>query len=192
MRLDEMRNFYYHIYEVISLTMRIFIYNPFSLKLYSKKVDARSSRLLPTGWRTEKDMHDKQADFGFTGLRSRAVLTERSKKAVFLGPIFADTFCQDRFLIPLTKIELSFTLSTWQFALRVNTAEDVNANYRFKIDKFKVLLNRVKVTPSVAARMEERLTKSPSLYPIRACNVRVFTIPQGAKYYECNPFGVSF
>lgn len=141
-------------------------------------MDARSSRLQVTGWRTEKDLHDTRGDDGYAGFRRRAELTERSKKVVFMGPIFADVFCQDRFIIPLTKIELTFTLSTWQFALRVNTAPAVNANYRFKIDKFKVLLNRVRVTPSVAARMEERLSRSPALYPIRACNVRVFTIPQ--------------
>lgn len=141
-------------------------------------VDARSSRLLPTGWRTEKNLNDLRGDNGYLGFRERAKLTELSHKTTFLGPLFLDLFMQDRFLIPLCSIDLTFTLSKWQFALRVNTADDVDANYKIKIDKFKVLLNRVKVAPSIAARMEERLQVRRSQffrYLIKFINV-IFTL----------------
>ena len=135
-------------------------------------IDARSSRLLPTGWRTEKDLHNRRGDAGqFTGFRARCALTEHSQKVRFTGPIFLSFFMQDRFLLPLCNIDLVFSLSKPEFALRVNTA--VDANYTFKIDSFKIELHRVRVTPTVATRIEERLSKSAALYPIRACNAKV-------------------
>lgn len=124
---------------------------------------------------------------GFDGHRKRAMLTQGGVKTMFIGPMFLDICMQDRFLIPLTNLEFTFTLSRPEFALRVHTETD--QNYKFVIDNFKILLNRVRVTPSVAAAVEQKLTRSPALYPIRACTAKVFTIPERAKNYECSPFG---
>ena len=57
------------------------------------------------------------------------------------------------------------------------------------IDKFKLLLNRVKITPTVAAQIESKLSRSPALYPIRSMSCKTFNIPENAKHYECSPFG---
>lgn len=39
-------------------------------------------------------MTDRNGFDGFAGFRQRSMLTERSKKAMFLGPLFVDLFMQ--------------------------------------------------------------------------------------------------
>ena len=124
---------------------------------------------------------------GFDGFKQRAMLTENGQKCMFIGPLFLSIAMQDRFLLPLCSLEFVFTLAHPEFVLRVNTATD--RNYKYVIDNFKILLNRVRVTPTVASRIEERLQKSPALYPVRMCSCRVFNVPERAKVYECQPFG---
>ena len=124
---------------------------------------------------------------GFDGFRKRAMLTQGGEKCMFIGPLFLSICMQDRFLLPLCSLEFVFTLANPEFVLRVNTATGLN--YKYVIDNFKILLNRVRVTPTVASRIEERLQQSPALYPVRMCSCRVFNVPERAKVYECSPFG---
>lgn len=56
-------------------------------------------------------------------------------------------------------MQITFTLAKPEFAIRVNTTDDDDRSYRYVIDDFKLLINRVKVTPTVAARVEEKLLK---------------------------------
>ena len=93
---------------------------------------------------------------------------------------------QSRMLIPLVNIDLDFSLSSNAFSLRSNSTVH---QYQIKLDKFVIKLSRCRVNPSVAAKIEERMTKSPCLYPLRLTKARIITIPPGAKHYETELFG---
>lgn len=77
-------------------------------------------------------------------------------------------------------------MSKNSFALRSNSTTH---QYRVVVDKFLVNLARVRVSPSVAAKIEEQLQKGPALYPIRFSKARIFTITAGLKYFETELFG---
>ena len=89
-------------------------------------------------------------------------------------------------LIPLVNVDLNFTLSNNAFSLRSNSTDHL---YQIRIDKFIVKLSRCRVNPSIAAKIEERMSKGPCLYPLRLTKARILTIPPGAKHYETELFG---
>lgn len=149
--------------------------------------DARSTRLWTTGYRDETDLSDLVGNVGARGFRRRCILTEGGKTACFIGPLWLPLFLQPKALVPLCPLDLTFQLSKPSFAIR---SRSHHTKYRYNFRKFTMKVPRMKVAPSVASRLEQKLATEVAKYSIRNVSTRCFTINAGARKYDCDPFGI--
>ena len=120
---------------------------------------------------------------GVRGFRQRAELTERSKTATFVGPIYTPLTNQSRLMLPLTPQDFTFQLSRDPFVLR---SAHATQRFRVKIEEMKLILCRVKINPSVSLEVEKKLNSKAALYPVRKATTRSLTITAGQKFYEAD------
>lgn len=139
-------------------------------------------------YRDEPDLSDLSGNAGGRGFRKRCFLTQDNKTTVFTGPIWLPFFLQPRALIPLTPLDITFSLSKPSFAIR---SKSPHTNYRFNFRKFVLRVPRMKVAPTVASRIEAHLANNVAKYPIRQTSTRLFTIPPGLKKWDIEPFGTN-
>ena len=121
---------------------------------------------------------DLTGNVGGRGFRKRAILTEAGRVATFMGPLWLPFFLQPKALVPLVPVDLTFTLSKPSFAIRSKSA---HTNYRFNFRKFTLKVPRMRVAPSIASRLEQRLAREAAHYSIRNISTRLFTIPAGLR-----------
>ena len=101
----------------------------------------------------------------------------------FIGPIHHDLFNQNRLLIPLIPLHLDFIKVSDSFGILRNkdkTSTD-NTDYKFKITSMKLMIRRVKTTPSVKLNIERQLETKPAIYPLNQTSVKPLFIDANQK-----------
>ena len=131
-----------------------------------------------SGFRDESDMSDLTGNVGGRGFRKRCELTEGNRVTCLMGHLFLPFFLQPKALIPLVPMDITFTLSKPAFAIR---SKSEHTNYRFNFRKFTIKVPRMRVAPSIASRLEQRLAREAVRYPLRNISTRLFTIPAGLR-----------
>ena len=147
-----------------------------------------NSRLALFGFYHDTNTKLNRADANGTasGFKTRAQLTARSSVATFLGPIFHPLFNQDRWLIPLLNLGLTFKKSTPTWVLKGEGTE----NFQYKIESMKVVVKKVKVRSEETLKIERELTRAHAAYPIRHSSVKPFHIEASCKQISfANCFG---
>ena len=118
-----------------------------------------------------------------TSFKKRGEWMAESNIRTFIGPIHHDLFNQNRLLIPLIPLHLDFIKVSDSFGILRNkdkTATD-NTDYKFKITSMKLMIRRVKTTPSVKLNIERQLETKPAIYPLNQTSVKPLFIDANQK-----------
>lgn len=94
-----------------------------------------------------------------------------------IGPIHADIFHQNRYLINGVTLRLRMTRSKDQFLLMGEGEHSVD------IVSAKLWMRKLKITPSLALAHEKLLMKKTAKYPVNRVEVKVFHLPSGLKSF---------
>ena len=167
---DELLSDSFHTYNYLSYIQTILNYNS----------DARKSRLQLQGFYEDDKVTytDAHTDATSCGFKTRANLTALSKKATFITNIFHGMWSQARYLPPLIPFSLEFIKAPLAFCLKSNAAAPA---FKYEISKMSLFLRKIKVRPSRKLEMEQKLQKSPALYPIKNAYCKPFFIDQNEK-----------
>lgn len=125
-----------------------------------------------------KDTGDMEATAAArnSGLDFRRNLTSNSKPFEMLGPLHADFFNQDRFLINNVELRIKLTRSRDAFVL-MSTA----GNEKLEILDATLLVRKVRLSPTVLLAHAAALEKAPAKYPLTRVQVQTVTVPMGLR-----------
>jgi hypothetical protein len=105
------------------------------------------------------------------GLQARKKITDNSATFEMLGPLHADVFALNRYLLNNVKVEIKIVRRPSAFCLMGDKDE-----YRFKIDQAILLVKKVHLNPDAANKITASLTKQPAIYPYKRHEIRTFKI----------------
>ena len=136
---------------------------------------AKNSHMTMRMW--YRDTAGRLDDFTGTdnsGLNVRRQLTQNSRPVELLGPLHADFFNQDRFLLNNVELRVKLSRSRDAFVL-MSTYQ----NEKVQVLDATLWVRKVRLSPSVLLAHTEALEKAPAKYPFTRTDIKNFTIPAG-------------
>lgn len=113
---------------------------------------------------------------GNAGLDLRRKLMKSSKPIEMLGPIHADFFNQDRFLINNVEMRIKLTRSRDSFVLMSTAGTE-----KLEILDASLMVRKVHLSPTVLLAHAAALERAPAKYPLTRVQVQTVTIPLGLR-----------
>ena len=113
------------------------------------------------------------------GLTKRHHVCTKSGTFDMIGPLHVDVFNQSRYLLNGVTMKLRLTRSKNAFVLMAKAAAD----YKMELVSAKLLVRKLKITPSLALANERMLANTPAKYPITRVECKVIHLPQGQKSF---------
>ena len=107
-------------------------------------------------------------------LISRYKHSNKSVSIEMTGPIHADIFFQHRYILDFVNLKLKFSRSKSEFCLMSGEA---NPNYKVVIEDAIVFVRKVKLNPSVALAIADKLKTTTAKYPICRTDLKTFSVP---------------
>jgi len=120
---------------------------------------------------------DEDADVN-GGLQTRHSICT-GKTFDMIGGIHADIFNQNRYMINGVTLRMRMSRSKDRFVLM--GTEDVD--YTVEIISAKLLMRKLKISPSLALAHEKIMVKKSAKYPVTRVEVKVFHLPAGQKSF---------
>ncbi|KAM6892598.1 uncharacterized protein F54H12.2-like [Xenentodon cancila] len=114
------------------------------------------------------------------GLCKRAGFVSDSKEVHLVGPIHADIFFSEKFLLNSVDLRVKLTRANDAFCL-MGTAD---STFKLKVIGASLFVKKVTVSPAVRLGHEAALLKGNALYPLSRVNVKTFSIPENSRI--CN------
>ena len=166
--------------ENLSDTFANYHYTSYFQTILNYNSDARKSRLQLMGFYEDEDVTDNDASDAAdeTGFKTRASLTKLSHEATFISNIFHGMWSQARFLPALIPFSLEWIKAPASFCLKSNATSPA---FKYKITKMELFIRKIKVKSSRKLELENKLEKSPALFPLVNSNCRPFFINRNAK-----------
>ena len=109
------------------------------------------------------------------GLKARTLLTKGNRMVDMVGTIHSDSFFQDKYL--LNNINLRIRLVRSKDAFCLMGAED--ATFKVKIHECKLIVRKIRLSPSVLLAHAKALEMRNATYPIRRAICKTFTVLRG-------------
>ena len=139
--------------------------------------DARKSRLEEVGF--YEDANPATTNFVTpSGSRTRALLTDESKKLSIKVPIYHGFFQISKALIPMTPLNFTFLLND---TLKVLKSELTDRTFIYSISDFKLFITKIKTIDQFQLNIERQLSKQPATYCFDHLKCTEFSLPQGLK-----------
>lgn len=110
------------------------------------------------------------------GLDTRRTFTENSKLVEMMGPIHADFFNQDRFLLNNVEMRVKLTRNKDAYMLMSSAQSE-----RVVIVDATLLVRKVRLSPSVLLAHAAALEKAPARYPVTRVDVKTVSITAGLR-----------
>lgn len=152
-----------------------------SLLRYSKDV-ARSqlSTQLYVKDTSGKAMDDPDVLQGANlGLYDRSTYVKNSKIVDLEGPLFADVFKMDRYLLNQVNVHVRLHRTKPEFSLMSN---DSNARYKIDIEEIVLKAAKVQCQSGIIIAQSLKLDETNAKYPFVRSDVRMIVIPRGQSY----------
>ena len=122
------------------------------------------------------------AGTGNQGFAKRSKFIQNSKQFVLSGPIFADIFMTDRFLLNMMDLRVVLNRSNNAFCLMdLSNASDPTkpqVKPKVQLSHVELKIRKVKLDQAVSDGIERMLKQTPALYPIRRVECKILTVPQ--------------
>lgn len=167
---------------LVSSSHNTYPYKAYLQTLLSYGQNAKSSQLTTAmyyadtaGKMDEINPHAEADALGNKNLKTRHKLIGESKTVDMVGRLHVDLFFQDKYLLSETNVRLRLLRNKDAFCLMA--AE--NSNYKIKILECKLLVRKVKLSPTVYMGHTKALNIGTAKYPIRRVVCKSFTIPAG-------------
>ena len=109
------------------------------------------------------------------GLKARTLLTKGNRMVDMVGTIHSDLFFQDKYL--LNNINLRVRLVRSKDAFCLMGAKD--ATFKVKIHECKLIVRKIRLSPSIFLAHAKALEMGNAKYPIRRAICKTFTVPRG-------------
>lgn len=113
---------------------------------------------------------------GNDGLISRYKHSNKSASFEMIGPIHADIFFQNRYILDFVNLNLKFTRARNEFCLMSGEA---NPNQKVVIEEAVLYVRKIKLNSSVTLAINNQLKNTTAKYPIRRTDLRVVTVATG-------------
>ena len=141
----------------------------------TKKVKIKS--VNDDGTDTEVTAFINTSGTGNQGFAKRSKFIKNSKQFVLSGPIFADIFMTDRFLLNMMDLRVVLNRSSNAFCLMdLTTGSTVKP--KVQLSHVELKIRKVKLDQAVSDGIERMLKQTPALYPIRRVECKILTVPQ--------------
>ena len=114
---------------------------------------------------------------GNQGFAKRSKFIQNSKQFVLSGPIFADIFMTDRFLLNMMDLRVVLNRSSNAFCLMDLTSNSV-VKPKVQLSHVELKIRNVKLDQAVSDGIERMLKQTPAVYPIRRVECKILTVPQ--------------
>lgn len=160
--------------KLVSQSSQTYAYRSYLSNVLSYDSGAKSSHL--TAGLFYADTAGKMETTGAdnTGYTKRKSLTKESKAFELIGPIHADIFSQDKFLLNNVQMNLKFTKNKDSFMLM-----SAQKNEHVKLLDVRLIVRKVKLLPDVLLAHTKALEISPCKYPIVRTELKSFSIAAG-------------
>lgn len=135
---------------------------------------AKQSHMAMRGFYKDTAGHMDDLGKDNKGLEKRREITKNSKVFELMGPIHADFFNQDRFL--LNNVELRIKLIRSQNAFVLMSSKQTE---KLLILDATLLVRKVRLSPSVLLAHAAALEEAPAKYPLTRVDLKTFTITNG-------------
>ena len=129
----------------------------------------------------ETDPTKAAAAGGNLGLITRYKQPNKNASIELAGPIHADLFFQERYILDYVDMKLKFSRSKNEFCLM---SEEADPKYKVITEDAIVFIRKVKVNPTVSLVIAESLRNTPAKHPIRRTEIKVFNITTGAPSFS--------
>ncbi len=110
------------------------------------------------------------------GMKSRHEFIEDGHAVDMMGRLHSDLFFQDRLMLNDMTLRIRLVRSKDAFCL---ISGAVGAAYKARIVECKMLIRKVKVSPSIALAHARALETTNVKYPVKRGHVKTYTIPRG-------------
>lgn len=147
--------------------------------LLSYGTDAKTSQLTSLMWEKDTPGHMDDCDVENTsnaGLSRRAMYFSGSRSVDLEGPILADAFQLDRFLLNQVAVGIKLFRSRSDFCLMSN---DTNPEYELVIEEIVLKACKISVNPAIIYGHAEIMKTTNAKYPFTKTEVKLLTIPAG-------------
>ena len=115
---------------------------------------------------------------GNQGFAKRSKFIQNSKQFVLSGPIFADIFMTDRFLLNMMDLRVVLNCSSNAFCL-MDLTNNSTVKPKVQLSHVELKIRKVKLDEAVSDGIERMLKQTPALYPIRRVECKILTVPSG-------------
>lgn len=115
------------------------------------------------------------------GLVKRSKFLAGGKIVDMVGPIHADIFLQNRYLLNGVSMRVRLNRSSDAFCLM---SGEEGAKYKVNLVNVKLFMRKVKLTPSLVLAHEKMLQSNTAKYPITRVECKVNTLSQGIMDYS--------
>jgi hypothetical protein len=165
---------------LVSSTNNTYAYRAYLETLLTYGKEAKKSQLTTAlyykdvaGSMENNNPHDNAHDNA--GMKSRHAFVENGRAVEMMGRLHSDLFFQDRLMLNDMTMRIRLVRSKDAFCLM--SAQ--GAAYKARIVECKMLIRKVKVSPSIALAHARALESSNAKYPIRRAQVKTYTVPRG-------------
>ena len=166
---------------LVSSTNNTYAYRAYIETLLTYGEEAKKSQLTTamyykdtSGHMEEANPHDVAA--ANQGMKSRFALVEDGRVVDMMGCLHSDLFFQDRLLLNDVTLRMRLVRNKDAFCMMSSVA---GAAYKIKISVCKMLIRKVKLSPSIHVAHGKALEIGNAKYPIRRATVKTYTIPRG-------------
>lgn len=166
---------------LVSSTNNTYAYRAYLETLLSYGPAAKQSQLTSSmyykdvaGHMEELNPHNVHA--ANTGLVKRHSFFEDGQMVDMIGCLHSDLFFQDKYLPSDVNIRIRLVRNKDAFCLLSNVN---GATFKIRINDCKLLVRKVKLSPSVFVAHAKALEQGNAKYPIRRVVCKTFTVPRG-------------
>jgi hypothetical protein len=165
----------------VSSTNNTYAYRSYLETLLSYGPAAKNSQLTSAlyykdvaGSMDETNPHD--ANGTNNGLKKRHAFFEDGAVVDMIGMLHSDLFFQDKYLPSDVNLKIRLVRNKDSFCLMSSVA---NPTFKVKIHDCKLLVRKVKLSPTVFVAHAKALEQGNAKYPVRKVTCKTYTIPRG-------------
>ena len=167
--------------QLVSSMSGLYYMKAYATTLFHYDFEQRNSMLERMLYFDDGDAGNRNP-FEFTGYQQRFEYLEESNPFTISAPIYTSFHCQGKFLIPMCKLDYSFTLLEAPVFLLTNQASQA---FAYEILEAKMVMRRVSVLPALQNKVERMLAQgSVCQYPLTHINCRKLIIPASLRTYS--------
>jgi hypothetical protein len=135
--------------------------------------------LTSAGFFADTPGHSNTRAAGNAGFRRRVQLHSESASVQYIGPLFADIFSIQPYLLNQMSLQVKLTRHSNEFSLLV--ANNNNTEYKIVIDSAVLHLRRLRVNPTVALAHEQGLLQRNALYHFDRHELQTVSLAAGTR-----------